>query len=210
MLILQHFIKFSLIVFSFAFSIMVIALMYVVKVKVKSLSHVWLCHPVDCSPPGSSVHMILQERILEWVAISFSRGSSHPRDRTQVSCIAGSRFNLWATREALLSNYIFLLFLISYGSIFCCCWLKICTCQSLLWRSMIKGCELITAVLKLQLHHLLDAWAWANCKVSVILNFPKRYLTWCLCHGYQGFHRLFCSHRGQSLKPWIHSFLFWS
>ena len=53
--------------------------------------------PVDCSPPGSSVHRILQARILEWVAISFSRGSSRPRDRTQVSCIAGRRFNLWAT-----------------------------------------------------------------------------------------------------------------
>ena len=51
------------------------------------------------SPPGSSVHGILQARILEWVAISFSRGSSRPRDQTQVSCIAGSSFNLWATRE---------------------------------------------------------------------------------------------------------------
>ena len=48
-----------------------------------------LCDPMDCSPPGSSVHGILQARILEWVAISFSRGSSQPRDRTWVSCIAG-------------------------------------------------------------------------------------------------------------------------
>ena len=48
-----------------------------------------LCDPMDCSPPGSSVHEIFQVRILEWVAISFSRGSSQPRDRTQVSCIAG-------------------------------------------------------------------------------------------------------------------------
>ena len=70
------------------------------KVKVKSLSRVWLCDPVDCSPPGSSIHGILQARILEWVAISFSRGSSPPRDWTQVSCTAGTRFNLWATREA--------------------------------------------------------------------------------------------------------------
>ena len=59
-----------------------------------------LCDPVDCSPPGSSVHGILQARILEWVAISFSRGSSQPRDRIQVSHIAGRHFNLWATREA--------------------------------------------------------------------------------------------------------------
>ena len=56
---------------------------------------------VDCSPPGSSIHGILQARILEWIAISFSRGSSQPRDRTQVSCIAGRHFNLWATRKAL-------------------------------------------------------------------------------------------------------------
>ena len=55
---------------------------------------------MDCSPPGSSVHGTLQARVLEWAAISFSRGSSRPRDQTQVSRIAGRRFNLWATREA--------------------------------------------------------------------------------------------------------------
>ena len=55
-----------------------------------------LCDPMDCSLPGSSVHGILQARILEWVAISFSRGSSRPRDWTQVSRIAGRLFNLWA------------------------------------------------------------------------------------------------------------------
>ena len=59
-----------------------------------------LCDPVDCSLPGSSVHGILQARILEWVAISFSRESSQPRDWTQVSHIVGRRLNLWATREA--------------------------------------------------------------------------------------------------------------
>ena len=47
-----------------------------------------LCDPMDCSPPGSSVHGILQARILEWVAISYSRGSSWPRDWTWVSCIS--------------------------------------------------------------------------------------------------------------------------
>ena len=60
-----------------------------------------LYNPMDCSPPGSSVHGILQARILEWVAISFSRGSSWSRDRTQVSHIAGRFFTVWATREAL-------------------------------------------------------------------------------------------------------------
>ena len=62
-----------------------------------------LCDPVDCSLPGSSDHGILQARILEWVAISFSRGSSQPRDRTQVSSIAGRCFNLWAVYEG--SNF---------------------------------------------------------------------------------------------------------
>ena len=56
---------------------------------------------MDSGLPSSSVHGILQARILEWVAISYSRGSSPPRDRTQVSHIAGRRFNLCTTREAL-------------------------------------------------------------------------------------------------------------
>ena len=51
-----------------------------------------LCNPMDCGPPGSSVHGILQARILEWVAISFSRRSFQPRDQTWVSCIAGGFF----------------------------------------------------------------------------------------------------------------------
>ena len=67
--------------------------------NMSELSLVRLCDPVDCSPPGSSVHGILQAGILEWVAISFFRGSSRPRDQTQVSRVAGRRFNLWATRE---------------------------------------------------------------------------------------------------------------
>ena len=55
-----------------------------------------LCDPMDCSLPGFSVHGIFQARVLEWVAISFSRGYSWPRDWTQVSCIAGRRFTLRA------------------------------------------------------------------------------------------------------------------
>ena len=54
---------------------------------------------MDCSPPGCSVHGIFQARILQWVAIPFSRGSYWPRDWTQVSCIAGGFFTIWATRE---------------------------------------------------------------------------------------------------------------
>ena len=70
------------------------------KVKVKSLSCFQLCDPMDCSLPRSSVHGIFQARVLEWVAISFTRGSSWPRDRTRVSCTVGRRCTIWATREA--------------------------------------------------------------------------------------------------------------
>ena len=58
-----------------------------------------LCNPMDCSLLGSSVHGVFQARVLEWIAIPFSRGSSQPRNRTQVSPIAGRRFTVWATRE---------------------------------------------------------------------------------------------------------------
>ena len=68
-----------------------------------------LCDPMDGSPPGSSVHEILQARILEWVAISFSRGSSQPRDWTWVFHITGRCFTLWATREAYTHTHSLLL-----------------------------------------------------------------------------------------------------
>ena len=61
--------------------------------------------PLDCSLPHSSVHGIFQARVLDWVAIFFSRGSSRPRDRTQVSRIVGRCFTVWATREVLLLSY---------------------------------------------------------------------------------------------------------
>ena len=54
---------------------------------------------MGCSLPGSSIHGIFQARVLEWVAIAFSRGSSWPRDRTPVSHIVDRRFTVWATRE---------------------------------------------------------------------------------------------------------------
>ena len=62
-----------------------------------------VCNPMDCSLPGSSVHGILQARILEWIAIPFSRGSSQPRDQTRVSRIAGRFFTFWATKESQCS-----------------------------------------------------------------------------------------------------------
>ena len=59
-----------------------------------------ICDPMDCSPSGSSVHGIPQARILEWIAIPFSRGISQPRDRTKVSCITGRFFTVWATGKS--------------------------------------------------------------------------------------------------------------
>ena len=59
---------------------------------IHSQSSLTLCEPMDCSSPGSSVHGISQARTLEWVACSSSRGSSRPRDRTYISCLAGGFF----------------------------------------------------------------------------------------------------------------------
>ena len=78
-----------------------------------------LCNPMDHSPPGSSIHGILQARILEWVVISFFRGSSQPRDWTQVSHIAGRCFNLWSTREAQYMYHNFLIYSSADGHLGC-------------------------------------------------------------------------------------------
>ena len=79
-------------------------ILYAPNIHIDISSHVWplgsevaqsgptLCNPMDYSLPGSSIHGVFQARVLEWVAISFSRGSSPPRDRTQVSCIASRCF----------------------------------------------------------------------------------------------------------------------
>ena len=59
---------------------------------------------MDCSLPGSSVHGIFQAIVVEWITISFSRGSSQPRDRTQVSRIVDRHFTIWATREVSVES----------------------------------------------------------------------------------------------------------
>ena len=66
--------------------------------EVKLLMCPTLCNPMDSSLPGSTIHGIFQARILEWAAISFSRGSSQPRYGTCVSCIADRHFTVWATK----------------------------------------------------------------------------------------------------------------
>ena len=76
-------------------------------VYVQSCPTLW--DPMDCSPPGFSVHGILQARILEWIAISFSRGYSQPRDQTLISFISciGRFFTNWATRKQSLIKPVF-------------------------------------------------------------------------------------------------------
>ena len=84
--------------------------MFAVLCLVSQLS-LTLCDPMDCSPPGFSVHWILQARILEWVVVPFSRESSQPRDQTQVSCFAGRFYTIWVTRKVpnlLLQREVFL------------------------------------------------------------------------------------------------------
>ena len=93
--------------------------------------------PTLCDPMDYTVHGILQAKILEWVAIPFSGGSSQLRDQTQVSCVAGRFFTTWATREALIKVYAFNRCSCSYvgynsaklrrpgGCSSCCCqWVK--------------------------------------------------------------------------------------
>ena len=63
-----------------------------------------LCDPMDCSPPGSSVHGISQARILQWVAISFSKESSRPRDWTCISCLAGRFFTTEPPGKPIIDN----------------------------------------------------------------------------------------------------------
>ena len=72
--------------------------------KVTQLCQI-LCNPMDCSLPGSFIHGIFQARILEWVAISFSRGSSRPRDRTRVSCTADSLLSEPPVKSSLVLSH---------------------------------------------------------------------------------------------------------
>ena len=80
---------------------------YTVESEVAQL-YLTLWDLTDCSPPGSSIHGILQARILEWVTIPFSRASSGSRDWTQVDHITGRPFTIWATWE--IPYYIYLLY----------------------------------------------------------------------------------------------------
>ena len=103
--------------------------------------------PTDSSPPGSFVHGILQAGILQWVAISFSRGSSWPRDQTQVSCTARRFFTICATRE----THVFFEWLWDYILVSAPCY----------WPSLSLKCKCI----KLSLVIILRT-AWARFHIS--------------------------------------------
>ena len=102
---------------------------------------VWFfCDPMDCSPPGSSVHGIFQTRILKWVAMTSSMGSSPPRNQTQVSCIAGGFCTAWATREVFesLSVRFSSVQLFSHVQLFVTPWITACQASLSItnsWRS---------------------------------------------------------------------------
>ena len=109
---------------------------------------IWTCNPMDCNPPGSSNNGILQARILEWVSISFSRGSSWPRNRTQVSCIAGRLFTDWAIRSLASPGL---------GSLVAAC------VFFYLWHagSLIAASKLLAAACGIQFSG--QDWTWAPC-----------------------------------------------
>ena len=102
-----------------------------------------LCKPMDCSPPGSSVHGILQASILEWVAMSFSRGSSKPRDRTWILLHyhlshQGSPKNIDVTingeqKEMKILTY-FLIYM-TYKNVYVCVYNIVCVC---VWKEKRK------------------------------------------------------------------------
>ena len=114
---------------------------------------------MDCSLPGSSIHGIFQAIVLQWVAISFSRGSSWPRDRTRVSHIVDRCFTVWATKEVLhvcVCVYIYIyLYLYLYNV-----WLRgvfVAVCRlSPVFKS--EGHSLV-GVLGLLLQWLLSLWS---------------------------------------------------
>ena len=92
----------------------------------KSQSRLTFCDPMDCSLPGLSVHGIFQARILEWVAISFSKRFSQPRDWTQVSHIVGRRFTIWATSEVLPCLQLSSVQSLSHVQLFVTPWIAAC------------------------------------------------------------------------------------
>ena len=115
------------------------------------------CNPVDCRPPGSSVHGISQARTLEWVAISFSRGSSWPRDWTQASCIGRWIFTTEHQRSPTLT----------------CSWASSSNTNLFYSKVLNASCNLLNTVLKVK--NRVIVWVGNGCKYIGCL--PSK--SWC-------------------------------
>jgi len=131
--------------------------------------------PMDCSLPGFSVHGILQARLLEWLAIPFSRGSSQPWDWTQTSCTEGSFYTIWTTREAqrLIRVNVYWAFpvrqLISYESLWWMPYVEITwpcfSMRQLLLSSANTGGEAEAHPGCSRAHSWSRCWDWAECRL---------------------------------------------
>ena len=104
--------------------------------------------PLDCSPPGSSVHGILLARILGWIAMPSSKISSWPRDWTWVSCIAGRLFTVWATREAVVAQMVnpilyYTILYFKYSTYYTILYFSIVHTILYLWRNIIHSLLLL-------------------------------------------------------------------
>ena len=147
----------------------------------------WLCGPMDFSSPGSSVHGILQARILEWVAISNSRGSSPPRDRTHPSCIFCTGRQIlyhWATWEALKPSHFFRkvkgLFLVTVSTP-----QKLSEVSSHVGHYSVPSCHFLSLLIS-----PLNTWkCWFLTSSSIVWDFPRAFFSipgWLLPHLFPG------------------------
>ena len=124
---------------------------------------------MDCSPPGSSVHGIFQARILEWVVIPFSRGSSWLKDWTQVSCIAGQFFTIWAilyqlSHKGSWSKLEWVAYPFSSGSSWPMNRTRVSALQADSLPAEPSGKPILFPKLDLQIHFLEDCFLWPPVK----------------------------------------------
>ena len=130
--------------------------------------------PIGSSPTDSSVHGILQAKIMEWVAILFSRGSSRPRDQTQVSCISGRFFSIWVIRE----NY---LGISNLGILRYCLWDRIAELDRVVVQSLSGVWFFVTPWTAACQPSLSFTISWSLLKLmSIESMMPSKYLILCL------------------------------
>ena len=132
-------------------------------------SRLTLCDPMDCSPPGSSVHGILLAGMLKWVAIPFSRGCSWPRDQTHVSCLAGEFFTVWATRKAMI--LVFLIF--SFKTYFSL------SSFTLIKRFFSSSSLSAIRIVSFTHSHIWGCWCFSCLYWFQLVTHPARHFPWC-------------------------------